>query len=76
LAKKCKENDSGATSLSEEVTATEGELRPLKVMEEASLNCSTTQHKVSSMFKYNVFVMEHIEAMSVLCIPTSLATEH
>ncbi|PAN33063.1 hypothetical protein PAHAL_5G536200 [Panicum hallii] len=47
LAKKCKENDSGATSLSEEVTATEGELRPLKVMEEASLNCSTTQHKVA-----------------------------
>jgi len=47
LAQKCKENDNGATSLSKEVTATEGQLRPLKVMEEASLNCSTTQPKVA-----------------------------
>jgi len=47
LAQKCKENDNGATSLSKEVTATEGQLRPLKVMGEASLNCSTTQPKVA-----------------------------
>ena len=60
LAQKCKENDNGATSLSKEVPATEGQLRALKVMEEASLNCSTTQPKVSSVFKYNVFVMEHV----------------
>ena len=76
LAKKCKENDNGAASLSKEVTATEGELRPLKVMEEASLNCSTTQPKVSSMCKYFVFVMEHVEAMSVLCVPTALVNKH
>ncbi|KAF8643717.1 hypothetical protein HU200_066782 [Digitaria exilis] len=46
LAKKCKEHDNGATSLSKEITATA--LKPVKVMEEASLNSSTTQPKAAS----------------------------
>nr|CAB3471608.1 unnamed protein product [Digitaria exilis] len=46
LAEKCKEHDNGATSLSKEFTATA--LKPVQVMEEASLNSSTAKPKAAS----------------------------
>ncbi|KQK03471.1 WPP domain-interacting tail-anchored protein 1 [Brachypodium distachyon] len=48
LAKKCKENVNKGTSLSKDITANEGELRPSKALEDVLLASSSLQTKVKS----------------------------